>query len=321
MLDTSRIAAALDKYVLDSQDREYRTHLGASTLGDDCPRKVFYKWRWAGKEEFPARMLRLFNRGHREEPRIISLLRGAGFTVWDAGESGAMKAQMRISAFGGHFGGTPDGVILGLPGYEDTPFLLEMKTHAYDLFQTTVKDQVFSANFKYYIQMQIYMLKLELEFALYIGVNKDNDEIYYEIVPFKKALAEKYLSIAGELVFARTPPPKISESPGWHGCKYCFAKSICHFDVMPDVNCRTCAYATPERDGTWSCARGLDAITTMPNRGCAEHVVNPEFREDLEVVNYDFEANWIEVSWNGCLLTLGPKHLSSEEAKKGLVPF
>lgn len=321
MLDTSLIAAALDKYVLDSEDKEYRTHLGASTLGDACMRKVFYKWRWAGKEVFPPRMLRLFNRGHREEPRLIALLRGAGFTVWDAGESGEMKAQMRISDYNGHSGGTPDGVILGLPGYEAEPFLLEMKTHAFDLFAKVAKDGVFSANFKYYIQMQTYMRKLELAYALYIGVNKDNDEIYYEIVPYKQALAEKFHALAGEIIFARKPPERISESPGWHECKYCFAKNMCHFDEMPDVNCRTCAYASPEENGTWSCARGRAEIATDPVAGCPEHCVNPEFREDLEVVDFNFAQNWLQVSWSGCLITLGPNHMTSAEAKRGLIPF
>lgn len=63
-------------------DDGFRWHLGASLIGHECQRYLFYVYRWCFKEEFDGRMQRLFNRGHREEERFIQYLEGVGFTVF-----------------------------------------------------------------------------------------------------------------------------------------------------------------------------------------------------------------------------------------------
>jgi hypothetical protein len=103
------------------------------------------------------------NRGHREEGKIVQFLRGAGMVVYDAGESGELKEQLRISDCHGHFGGTPDGVATGCPDLPpDMPCLLEFKTHNDKRFKDLQERGVFQAYLKYYVQMQIYMLKHNL---------------------------------------------------------------------------------------------------------------------------------------------------------------
>ena len=62
----------------------HRKHLGASLIGDACSRKLWYTFRWVKKADFSSKtrsngqVLRLFNRGHREEPAIIKLLEKSG---------------------------------------------------------------------------------------------------------------------------------------------------------------------------------------------------------------------------------------------------
>ena len=62
-----------DAYKADKKDG-LRDHLGASIVGDDCPRRIWLNFRGCGQSDIDARMIRLFNRGHLEEARFIALL-------------------------------------------------------------------------------------------------------------------------------------------------------------------------------------------------------------------------------------------------------
>jgi hypothetical protein len=62
-------------------EQGHRNHLGASELGEECWRKLWYGFRWVKQEKFDGRMMRLFNVGHSAEPRFITYLRGIGFEV------------------------------------------------------------------------------------------------------------------------------------------------------------------------------------------------------------------------------------------------
>lgn len=84
-----RVLEAIDEYC-QSYDDGHRKHLGASLIGDDCKRKLWYGFRWVYKRKLDSRLLRLFNRGHREEDRFIEWLEGAGFKVWCEDRSGLM---------------------------------------------------------------------------------------------------------------------------------------------------------------------------------------------------------------------------------------
>ena len=58
-----------------------RSHLGASEIGHDCNRYLWYKFRWFFYETFSGRMYRLFERGHLEEMRFVKWLGGIGCKV------------------------------------------------------------------------------------------------------------------------------------------------------------------------------------------------------------------------------------------------
>lgn len=64
-------------------DDGHRWHLGASLIGEECIKKLWATYRWLKHEKHEPRMLRLFNRGHREEAAFIRMLRGIGFKVWE----------------------------------------------------------------------------------------------------------------------------------------------------------------------------------------------------------------------------------------------
>ena len=72
-------------------------------------------------------MLRLFETGRLEEERLVRNLRRIGVTVLDVDpETGR---QWHVQAHGGHFGGSLDGVGLGILEAPRTWHVLEFKTH------------------------------------------------------------------------------------------------------------------------------------------------------------------------------------------------
>lgn len=76
-----QIATDIDEYCRQAFDDGHRTHLGASLIGRDCGRELWYVFRWVKQIKHDGRMLRLFRRGHFEEPRFASYLRGIGSDV------------------------------------------------------------------------------------------------------------------------------------------------------------------------------------------------------------------------------------------------
>lgn len=232
-------------------DFPYRTHLGASGIGDECGRKIWYGFRWATRAKHGGRLLRLFNRGHLEEARFLAMLLMIGAQVYQQDENGK---QFRISDAGGHFGGSGDGVVIGIPDLEPgVAALCEFKTSADKPFQKVKKNGVRAEKFEHFVQMQVYMKKMGIAAALYMVVNKNNDELYAEIVPFQEQVADEFIQRGVELVWMDQLPSRISNTPGWFQCKWCDHRPVCHLDHEPDLNCRTCAKSKPIEDGTWVC--------------------------------------------------------------------
>lgn len=250
-----------DAYDDHIRDR-FRSHMGVSTSGRECAREIWYGWRWAMVKKFPAKVLRFFNRGHLEEARFTALLRMINVQVWQA-ENGQ---QYRVSLFGGHYGSAIDGVGLGIPEMPHEPMLLEMKTHGEKSFRKLageknregeyliLPDGVQKSKLEHYVQMQQYMKYFKLRFGLYCAVNKNTDELWFEIIEYDPACAEHFIERSGRIIFTNEAPPKISDNENFWKCKYCDMRRICHFGAPPDLNCRTCAAARPQQDGTWYCS-------------------------------------------------------------------
>ncbi len=241
------------------EDGGFRSHLGASVLGQECGRAIYYGFRWFTQKTFDGRILRLFNRGHLEEGRFIALLIACGIKVYQQDANGK---QFRIQDFGGHLGGSGDGVAIGVPDVDpDSPVLLEFKTHNDKSFVVLAKEGVRYAKPEHYIQMQMYMQKMGIPVALYMAVNKNTDAIWAEIVTVNPELALQYVDRAGRIIFAKEPPKRINESPGWFACKFCDHRDVCHLGADPARNCRTCTHSIPRENGDWSCGFSGQVLT------------------------------------------------------------
>lgn len=230
-------------------DDPFRTHLGASLIGRECSRELWYTFRWTTVTKHEGRILRLFNRGHLEEPRFVALLRMIGCTVWQYDEFGK---QFRMGAHGGHFGGSLDGVALGVPDLPDRPLLTEFKTHNDKSFKKLEKEGVRSAKFEHFIQQQMYMGAYGLTGSLYLATNKNDDDLYGEIVSFDREMYDRHQERGCQIVRAMLPPKRVSNTPGWLKCKFCDHRLVCHHGKPFNRTCRSCIHVAPV-DGGWAC--------------------------------------------------------------------
>lgn len=254
----------------------HRSHLGASGLGQECARAIWYNFRWATKSNFSGRLMRLFNRGHLEEARFIAMLLAIGCQVYQQDANGE---QFRISFAEGHAGGSGDGVVIGLPDLPDgTPALAEFKTHSEKSFKELEAKGMRTAKFQHYVQMQLYMRKMGLAVGFYLAVNKNNDALYGEIVHLDTAVADQFIDRGTQLVWMQDPPVKLNESPGFFMCKWCDHRPVCHLKAKADVNCRTCAHSKPVAGKAWECTlyqMNIDKETQL--KGCIDYIPHKSF--------------------------------------------
>lgn len=250
-----RILEDIDAYCVEKYNDGYRNHLGASLIGRQCKRYLWYIFRWCFQEQFTGRQLRLFNRGHREEARFIEWLRGAGFEVWE--EDPTTNNQFRISAVMGHFGGSLDG-IAKLPeryGIKE-PVLCEFKTNGTGAgFNKLEKDGMTLAKPQHFCQTSTYgcMPEYNFEYCLYLNINKNDDSLHVELVKLDHNLGRNMLVKAEQIIMSQVAPSRLSDNPTYQECSWCAAKEICHKGALPEKNCRSCKAARPFENAEWYC--------------------------------------------------------------------
>lgn len=283
-----------------------RGHLGCSTLGHHCERWLWLSFHWAVIEKFEGRILRLFRRGHNEEATIIADLRAAGLDV--------RSSQARVN-FGSHVSGSLDGIIeSGVPEAPRKRHVAEFKTHAKKSFEDVVKNGVEKSKPQHWVQMQVYMFGMNIDRALYVAVNKDNDHLYTERVRLDRDVAQKAIAKGQRIALADRMPPPISTDPSWFQCKFCPAHSFCH-EAKPTkhANCRTCAHSTAMPDSTWRCERHeADNIPEdFQHEGCDDHVIHP----DLVPWPMTPSEDGLSVTWDidGRQVVNGPGGYTSKE--------
>ena len=265
------IAALIDAYHESKQEKP-RPHLGCSLLGHKCDRWIWLSFRHAVVEKFPGRILRLFRRGHNEEAQIINDLRAIGVDV--------RSTQRRVD-FGCHISGSLDAIIeRGLPEAPKARHVAEFKTHSKKSFEDLLKHGVEKSKPQHWVQMHLYAHGTGIARILYYAVEKDSDRIYTERVTYDKEVAQKAIERGQRIAMAeRMPEPMPNAGRDWFECKFCPAHAFCWKDEpTKEVNCRTCAHATPLKNSTWRCERHeADGIPTdFQYKGCDDHVIHPD---------------------------------------------
>ena len=252
---------------------EFRPYLGMSQIGEECARALWYSFRWMYRDTTSPRMVRLWNRGHREEPELIKELERIGMTC--SGDQAEMLAAW------GHMKGHRDGVGIGVIEAPKTPHLLEFKTLSDKNFKKLQKVKLAKYSSKYWAQVHCYMKFGKLTRCLFIAVNKNDDDLYIERIHYDKNVAEDMIRKGEFIVQSDVPPARAYSTKTFFACKWCPANSICWEGAEPQKNCRTCKYGNPltgenaGMQGTWVCTLP-DEFVTIPleiqRTGCKNYV-------------------------------------------------
>lgn len=277
------IAAAIyEQYEKRAATEKDRTYLGASIIGTECDRSLWYSFRWATKPTFDGRMRRLFATGDLAEGRFVADLRAIGAKVYDTDPS--TGKQFEFASHHGHMKGHMDGCAQNIPGGGAKWHVLEFKTANEKSFKDLKSKGVEKSKPLHHAQMQWYMGLSGMDRALYLCVNKNDEQIYSERVSFDQVYFEKLMQKAEGIIFAAQPPEKLSQDPKFYICNMCQHASVCHGHRVPLVSCRTCVHSTPEaspseenpNNGRWSCAKhGPDIPIKAQRTGCDNHLPLP----------------------------------------------
>lgn len=261
----------------------HRPHLGASAIGNPCARALWYTFRWAKRPQFDARMLRLFERGQREEKALASVLARAGITFY--GLDPSTGCQFAFSDLGGHIGGSMDGCAVGLPDDPETWHVVEFKTHGEKSFNALAKNGVVQSKPEHHTQMQLYMHWSGMTKALYVAVCKNTDRLHLERVDYDAQHAQEVLSLVRWVIDSSIPPDKLSLNYDFHACKLCQFAPICHGTEVPEPTCRTCCASTMRKGGgEWVCDMTPERVTlphSDQSMGCHSHVYIPDLLRNI----------------------------------------
>lgn len=275
----TQIEKDIDEWCQKQYDDGPRSHLGASIIGHECERYLWFSFHWMYYQVFSGRMQRLFQRGHLEEYRIFEWLRGIGFTTAARSTDGK---QIRIMFSEGHGGGSTDGMGIIPARYgsavSNLVLLLEMKTQKDKKFSLLQGKGVIKEKPMHYKQACVYGRQLGLHYCLYIAVNKEDDDLDVEIIELDWDLADAELRKAESIINSPFPPRRISENPSFFTCKFCPAVSICHLNGPVLRNCRSCFFAEAVDAKQWRCKKwnaiipeseilkGCEAYSQLPTR-------------------------------------------------------
>ena len=230
---SEQISELIDKSIVDkNRENKRRTYLGASSLGDSCSRKIQYRYMGVEPDEgrdFDAQTLRIFQFGHDIEIFVGQWLRQAGFDLRVEDKNGE---QFGFSIADGEIKGHIDGVVCGGELGINYPMLWECKSANERKFKEFQTKGVALANPIYAAQVALYQAYMQLTDnpCLFTVLNKNTSEIYYELIPFNKALAQEISDKAVGILEATKVNeilPRVAHTRDYFSCKYCEFQDTC----------------------------------------------------------------------------------------------
>lgn len=219
---------ALDASLLDRVNREpAREYLGASSIGDECLRKIHWQWR-RPKPIAKASTARVFWRGHTFEKYVADQFVYAGFHLQRGGPGTGFEEA------GGLFRGHCDGIFRSGPEIDGMgyPCLWEMKALGEKSFRQIERDGLRKVRPTYYAQCQLYMAYLGVADhpAVFTCLNVENGELLHILVPFNaeepQAASDRAVTVlradaAGETL------PRVADKADDFRCKWCSYREEC----------------------------------------------------------------------------------------------
>jgi len=235
-----QVSALIDEALVCERNAQTpRDYLGASRLGVSCERALQYEYTRTPVDigrEFSGRLLRVFEVGHQLEDLAIRWLHLVGFELYTRNAQGR---QFGFSVAQGRIKGHVDGVLNGGPASLGMryPALWECKTMNDKSWRDTVKHGVTKSKPVYAAQVAVYQAYMEASIpsiadnpALFTAINKDTQEIWFELLPFDGGLAQRMSDRAVRVITATSASevlPRFATTPTHMECKFCAWQDRC----------------------------------------------------------------------------------------------
>ena len=211
-----------------------RTYLGASSAGESCERKLYYRLHGAPSSPRKAKLIYAAEDGHASEAVMAARLRMVpGIELWTHDENGK---QFEYTDFDGRHKGHPDGIIRGLLQAPKTLHIWEHKAKNqkyYDDFKRTrdrhgEKQTLGSWDYTYFIQAQLLMGYFDMT-RHYLTVSTPGGREFTSCrTEFNKALFDATRRKIERVLDARSLPVRIMDDPAYYLCKMCDFYKHCH---------------------------------------------------------------------------------------------
>jgi len=271
-------AHAIDEAMQQRQAKEKpRGHLGMSQIGGPCDRLLWLKFRWSLPDAPSPRLLRVFKTGSLLEMAMIDWLRAIPGVELHVVAPNTGK-QISFTLFGGHFAGSLDGVILGVPDAPKTWHVWECKTANTKRFAELQKAGMRQWSPEYWAQAQCYMGAIGMDRALFTVINKDDSSIYTERVQYEPMAWDSLQVRALRLLESKQPPEWQWKTPDHWESKIHItdaSRGVYFGKELPAPNCRNCQQAEPVLVGDgayWRC-NNHDRLISLEEQkaGCELH--------------------------------------------------
>jgi hypothetical protein len=308
-LEIDKTLEAVDQAIVQANPPSARNYLGMSGAGEECERKIWYRWRWAFPEHFDAATLRRFEDGHRDEDLMAKRLRAVKGIRLETGY--ADGSQYEVADFNGHFLGHTDGAITGVAVAPKTMHIWEHKCVNQTKFNKLnklkgehgEKSALEQWDTTYYAQCQLYLGYTKLKRHYLTVATPGGRDITSCRTDYDAAAFKFFKNRAKSILQSEEAPPRISKKPDYFQCRWCNFSETCHGDKVAQVNCRTCAFSTPVLEetagapgktvhrGAWRCERHGQTIGLKKQRqGCGDHIFIPDLVPFGTAVKMDEEA-------------------------------
>ena len=260
-----------------------RGHLGMSQIGNPDERTLWLKFRWSLPGVPAPRTLRIFQLGHYVEIELARLLRLIpGVELHTTTEDGG---QFSFKLLGGHFAGSMDGAIHGIPEAPKTWHVWEAKSASGKRFAQLVKDGVQKWSHEYYAQLQCYMGATGMERALFTAYNKDDSSLHIERIEREPMFWEAMQEKARRIIQQPDMPASSWRDRTWYEAKFMseHAQAVYWGDRLPAPSCRNCRFVEAVTDrletgARWHCHLLRDDRSLIEQRvGCEAHQYMPTF--------------------------------------------
>lgn len=207
-------------------DEKPRDYIGASAMGHDCSRAIWYAGNKTKGKPWAVETLLKFEDGHRTEDLMAERLRLLPFVRLHS-----QQAEVNLGFIKGHI----DGVIEGLCESK-VPHVWECKAVAEDGFKKLQKAVAVHGEYealkhwepRYYVQAVLYMAGMGLT-RHYLTVCTPGGRDFMAVRTRENpAYVKTILEKARRIAQSKDPPERLSLRPDHYQCKVCQYSEICH---------------------------------------------------------------------------------------------